>query len=479
MLNILKNSYAYKIYITITAFFHRMWTDSFVVKKFLAPNRALEISRSSIFTRMWNAFRNGLCAVFDKLHLTKLLEGSVLKKTFFWCCLAFFAAPIIPTMMLLALSLVCFGSLTLALGTDRTKKVSFSPLNMFIIIYAVIYMFSSVLSVTPRDSLQTGLLVVVFVLFSIVFESSVKTRRQLDVVIALLVVSGGLVALYGIYQYISGITGDASWVDTDMFSDIRTRVFSTLGNPNVLSEYLLLVIPFACAGVLAAKHWFVKIIFLGFSGVMLLCMLLTYSRGGWLALLIAAMLFLVIWDRRFIILGIVGIAALFFILPETIVSRFTSIGNIQDSSTSYRLAIWIGTLSMLSDYWLCGVGPGISAFNKTYPLYSQNAIIAPHSHNLFLQIVCEMGIAGLIVFFIILYQYFKMTARALSQDLGRRKYYLIAAISSITGFLVQGLTDSSFYNHRVMFMFWVVLIIGALLAKSPQMEEGKNIWFES
>ncbi|UKI36564.1 MAG: hypothetical protein L6V93_22305 [Clostridiales bacterium] len=34
-----------------------------------------------------------------------------------------------------------------------------------------------------------------------------------------------------------------------MFTDIQTRVVSTFGNPNVLGEYLLLMIPAVCAFV--------------------------------------------------------------------------------------------------------------------------------------------------------------------------------------------------------------------------------------
>lgn len=46
----------------------------------------------------------------------------------------------------------------------------------------------------------------------------------------------------------------------------------------------------------------------------------------------------------------------------------------------------MGTLAMLKDYWMCGIGPGDAAFNLVYPKYSYSGIVAPHAHNLFLQI---------------------------------------------------------------------------------------------
>ena len=65
--------------------------------------------------------------------------------------------------------------------------------------------------------------------------------------------------------------------------------------------------------------------------------------------------------------------------------------------TSYRVYIWLGTIAMLKDYWLSGVGPGQSAYSKVYAHYGYNGISAPHAHNTYLQVMCETGIAGIII----------------------------------------------------------------------------------
>ena len=41
----------------------------------------------------------------------------------------------------------------------------------------------------------------------------------------------------------------------------------------------------------------------------------------------------------------------------------------------------------------------------------------------------------------------------------------ISALSSVSGFLVEGLTDYAFYNYRVMLLFWAVLGISVLLCR--------------
>ena len=47
--------------------------------------------------------------------------------------------------------------------------------------------------------------------------------------------------------------------------------------------------------------------------------------------------------------------------------------------------------------------------------------------------------------------------------------------SGVCGFLVQAMTDYSFYNYRVMFLFWAYLAVGALCARRSQLPEGR-LW---
>ena len=165
---------------------------------------------------------------------------------------------------------------------------------------------------------------------------------------------------------------------------------------------------------------------------------------------------------------------MYFVLPATVIERFSSIGNLTDASTSYRVYIWMGTLSMLKDYWLCGIGPGTEAFNRVYPAYSYNSIVAPHSHNLFLQIVCDAGIAALLIFIIVLFVYFRTMCAALSrEERWTSRVFQIAFTSGVLGFLVQAMTDYSFYNYRVMFLFWSYLALGGLCARRNGLPEGR------
>ena len=499
MQKILEGSFIYRFIAAVCSWVGRQWRENRVIARFLSPGPGEQISDSSIFTRLWLGFHRWLCKVFKILRLDRLLNNSIFTMPFIWCLIALGLAPVLPTMAVLGISIVCIGSLLLAFGCDPQKRLSYSPVNKYILLLTFIYIVATFTSVTLSGSLLGGSLTALFFLFTIVIQNSVATRRQLDTLVFIFVMSGAVVSAYGIYQYLFGTIVASGWVDSTMFSGIGIRVYSTLDNPNVLSEYLLLAIPFALASILIVKRAVFKVFFTGCLAVMLLCMLLTFARGGWLGLIIALAIFLIMLDRRFIIIGIVGLVLLYFLLPDVILNRFLSIGDTSDSSTTFRVSIWLGTIAMLRDYWFTGIGPGVAAFNKVYPFYSFNTVYAPHSHNLYLQMMCDAGISGIIIFLAVLFTWFRnMCTSVLHESIAikrpggalsahqpspppdcigadirkQTKILQIASISAVIGFLIQGVTDFSFYNYRVTLVFWIVLGLGALIARRSQLEEG-------
>ena len=131
----------------------------------------------------------------------------------------------------------------------------------------------------------------------------------------LMVVAGTAVALYGVCQYLFGWGYQSeAWVDSDMFGNVF-RVPSTLENPNMLGQYLILVIALGGAGLLSAKGWGMRVVYFCCCGIMCVCMLLTFARGAWLGLLFAGLVFLMFLQPRLLLLTPLFVVALFFVLP--------------------------------------------------------------------------------------------------------------------------------------------------------------------
>ncbi len=481
MQEILRASVFYRALTALFTWIGVKWHESRIVIWVLSPSAGRDKFESSFISRFWRRLHRGLCAVFKKLRLTKLLSGSIFKQTFFWCLLPAALAPLLPTVVILCLSAVGIFSLAVRLGSDINTRIPASPVHTYIGLFAFAFLIATLTSVTFRGSLLPGLFTVFVSVFALVFSGAVTSKKQTEAAVKAFVLAGAAVAAYGIYQYFFyDPAGAGAWIDNDMFSDITNRVYSTLENPNVLGEYLILIIPFAAACMLTAKTWTRRLLYLAILAVMLVCIMLTSSRGAWLGLLLAAALFVVMLDARFILVGIIGLVVLYFALPDWIIGRFTSIGDMSDSSTSYRVYIWLGTIAMLKDYWFSGIGPGTDAFNLVYPAYSFNTVKAPHAHNLFLQLMSDAGIIGLILFLLVILSFYRTVFSAFSRIRERTtRIYLAASAAAVGGFLLQGMTDYSFYNLRVTLFFWVVIALGIALSRMPDMEEGYSLWSRS
>lgn len=472
----IKNSMIYHLYLRLTLWLRGQWEGSAAVG-WLTGQKSPAAGRISQ-GGAW--LRGRLLTLFHVLRLDRLLQGSVFLHPAVFAFGAILLAPLCPTMVSLGLVCASFFSLVVRLGAQREFQVQRSPISGYVLLYGGIYLYATFTSTNVSESLFPGLLTVLFVAFALVPAACAPSEKQLRRLLGGMVLVGVIVSGYGFYQRMNPMLFRSVWTDEDMFSAISFRVYSTLENPNVLGEYFLLLIPLGAAMALTEKGAR-KLPYLLACGIMGVCLVLTYSRGCYLGLLFAAALFLVLLDRRFLVLGIIAVALSPLYLPESVLERFTSIGNMGDTSTSYRVYIWMGTLAMLKDYWFCGIGPGSGAFNRVYPEYAYNAITAPHSHNLFLQITCDTGVCGLLVFGLLLVAYYRMMFTALSQKPRREiKILQIANVSAVTGFLVQSMTDYTFYNYRVLLLFFATLGLGVLLCRmgiSPEIpaEEQREV----
>ena len=415
----------------------------------------------AVFVGIVSGFLSLKSVIFAMLPLVAITGlALVLKYPIIGLFSSAFLAPFVPTMLLACLILFtcfcfCFEKLR---ETDFKWKIDGVGVGLGLFL---IFMFiSSVFSFSRTKSLMVWGLYLVFIGYYFIIINAVKTTKQLFSIIKVFALAGLIVSIYGILQYVFGWNTSNAWIDEEMFENATMRVYSTMENPNVLGEYLLLVIPLSAFLMLKSsfkslEKWF----WLGTLAASTLCMVLTQSRGCWIGLFVAIIIFVTFYNGKLWGLLPLVFLALPFIIPQTMIDRFLSVGNLEDSSTSYRVFIWLGTLLMLRDFWIGGIGMGEGAFRTVYPFYSYNSIIAPHSHNLYLQIITESGISALIIFVSVLCIYLKKTAMIFSNR-GKRDYIGVLSLTffcAVFGFLVQSMFDYTFYNYRMMSMFFMII----------------------
>jgi len=467
---IIKQSYFYQFLVALKNWFQKLLDRSTFIRIFLTDKYKKENVESSIIVKFLEWILKWLRILAKKLKLDRIFANSIFTKPIIWTSITIVLAPVIPTMMVLVLAVCSMLSLFLMAAINENFEFQYDRISGWIFAFAIVIAISSLISISMSESIKIAMLMIAFVMFYFVVINVITTRKQLKTILYMMLIVGALTAVYGIYQYVYGDVYSQAWLDADMFEDIRMRVYSTLENPNVYGEYLLLIIPFTIALFWTEKGWKKKIFLLGVILITGIALILTFSRGCWLGIIFAIAVLALIIDKRFVFLGILLLLLSPFILPDTIISRFTSIGNMEDTSTSYRVYIWMGTIAMLRDYWISGVGMGITSFNTIYPLYSYNNIKAPHSHNLYLQIIVEYGIVGFIVMVGVMYNYFKMAIISLKS---KKNIALGGLMAGIIGFLIQSMTDHTWYNYRVVLLFWVMIGL-TVTASKINLKEKEN-----
>ncbi len=386
---------------------------------------------------------------------------------------ATFLMPFLPDMAGLLMMYSLVGIYLFNDVLNEHKDLTKSSMDIPIILYVIVIIISTFTSINFMGSFRDLALHLGGLSFVFVMSNSIKTKNAFNAIVTVMVFSASLVALYGIYQYFVGVEIDKAWLDVENNPDIRVRVFSVFHNPNILAEYLIMVIPLSVGLLWYTKKISKKIIFLGTTLIMILAMLMTLSRGSWVGFAFSALVFILLIEKRLLLSIIpISLGAVYF-LPQTIMNRILSIGNFADSSIAYRFTMWEITLDIIRDYPIAGVGFGHLPFKQVFETYIRTMPIY-HSHNTYLQTAAEMGIPGLLVLLFLLFILFKYGILNLVKSQDRYIKILSAgALSSLAGVLAHGIAENVLYLPRIIFTFWI--LVGFILTldriNSQQLKE--------
>jgi putative inorganic carbon (HCO3(-)) transporter len=228
--------------------------------------------------------------------------------------------------------------------------------------------------------------------------------------------------------------------------------------------------------VFAWQRWIPKVLALTMFVVNTACLILTFSRGGWIGLLVAifALLVLVVYQLsiqlpRFwrawslpILLGsmalLLTVAVLFV---EPVRDRFFSIfAGRGDSSNNFRINVWAAVIEMIKDRPIFGIGPGNTAFNQIYPLYQRPRYNALSAYSFLLEVAVETGLIGLACFawlLVVTLNAGLLHLRRLREIGSREAFWLIGAIASLLGILAHNTFDTVLYRPEINTLWWLMV----------------------
>ncbi|MDR1150590.1 MAG: O-antigen ligase family protein [Clostridiales bacterium] len=424
--------------------------------KILFNNSAVDIFFENSFLRKIFNFKKN-----KSKQKTELKFDNFFLTRFFAFLVVFFVALIktkFITLLILITIIIFFLEI---IFKDKKLELKFNLIDISIVFFLVNLLLSSIFVFKIKQSLKVFFIYLVFIAFYFVLKNVLRTKKDLLNILRFLVASGFIVSIIGISQkFFNLVISPGAWIDEKVFSENTTRIFSTLDNPNVLGEFLIFVIPLNITLIYLSKKIKEKILLLLVLFSLLLCMLLTLSRGAWLGLILSLLIFFLFCDKKIFLLILCFLFASPIFIPKSFVDRFVSILSAKDSSSHYRINIWLSCLIMLKDFWLCGIGLGFDNFIFIFKKYAMSASYALHSHNLYLEIFLEMGFSGIILFLLILFFCLKKLVSTDKFSSDKSLFFLkIALLSGIIGFMIQGLADNSFYSYKLICIFFVILAL--------------------
>lgn len=298
------------------------------------------------------------------------------------------------------------------------RNVFKSPLFVLYVVQLILFALSNILSDATITSFYgsytrgLGFFMYLFVFLFFVYLSFYLNQSRVKNLLKCIFLSGFLVAIYGVIQKI-GWDPFFSNYGTNIFVG---RVFSFLGNPSYLGQFMALEAVVAGYLFLSEKRGVWK--WLGGAGVivMICTLLLSGTRSAVLALMGMGGLLAAKYRREgfelirkkaiYFVFPILFIAVLFSFLPD---DRY-SLSSLSSRSLKSRFEIWNGTIELVSEKLIFGYGG--DTFQIYFPeivskefltLEEDVNMSADRVHNEFLEMLFSYGALGLSLYLVFIF----------------------------------------------------------------------------
>jgi len=305
-----------------------------------------------------------------------------------------------------------------------------------------------------------------YTLWFFVTLALVHRPAQVRFLSAALVGVAALLAIHGLYQYLTGAPMPAHWVDVAEQSP-RTRAYSLVNSPNVLGSLLAFALPQALGHLLTARTRPRRWVLAGLVAVLLAGLVVTFSRGAWFATCLALLLFGLL-TRPALVLPLTAAGIGVSILIPSVRARLAylfSAAYLASSQRAGRLARWEAALAKVQASPLLGEGPGRFG----------GAVAARHVpgsfyvDNFYLKTAAETGLPGLAAYLWLLLNVLRggMAAwRNAGPDVRPLAAGLLAGLAAV---LAHNVVENVFEVPAMASYFWLA---AGLLFALPAVDGG-------
>jgi polysaccharide biosynthesis protein PslJ len=403
------------------------------------------------------------------------------------CLLPFATIPVdiglTPTLLDLALAAVV-GVWLLGLVTGQQRRIVTAPITLPLVIFILAAVFAFIFGLGNGPLTPTLLRHFAELLLSIGFVLVVvdycRDATRLEGLVRVTLLAGAGAAAIGIGLWLLpdetantllntlqrlGYPGGFVIRYIEDNPELSERAISTAVDPNSLGGLLLMVGTLAGPQLVAKRPLFPRWLVVLITGLIFLCLVLTFSRGAMVGLAAGLGLVALIRYRRLIpYLLAAGLLLLVLPVSQEYVGRFVEGVQGEDLATQMRFGEYKDSLELIGRYPVFGVG---FAGSPDIDLYLGVA-------NVYLTIGGQMGLFGLAAFLAViatLFGYAFLARRDLKGN-SRLDPLWLGLHGALLGALVAGIFDHYLFNidfHHAVTVFW--LFVGMATAATRLGEE--------
>ena len=361
------------------------------------------------------------------------------------------------TIGLLALLLISrrvFGDVPTSARIRTSERISMLVLSAWAVVSGIHAAFRA----WGNHALLMNTLLVVEVVLLIYFAAVVpRSLQQVRVLLYVIVASMTAVAV-GV-PMLSIVSGG-----------LEGKIVSTpfgQTNLNITACGLAIVAALALGLAIGAKRAATRFLM---SAAILLCaaaLVFTRSRGAWLGFGLAFLYVLLRTRSLGLVLSAAG-AGLGLMMSDflrtMLVSRAAAT-TAYDPSMYGRLMLWLYAWRISKDNWLFGVGMENFRYVKHFYGYPMPLALARqyNAHNLYLEVLADLGVVGFVAFFWLLGRAFASSWRSVRSDAARDLGLGLSA--SFIACAVHGLVESVMFNPGVFALLGLLIGLSISLSR--------------
>lgn len=282
-----------------------------------------------------------------------------------------------------------------------------------------------------------------------------------------------LICSLGLYQ-LAIAPSPTGFLGFARLTESSNRFSGMLLDPNFFAAIVVFTIPLGLFHLLNARRPMAIASWAVIAGVLIVGLLATQSRGALIGLALGLIVLSTSFTRKqFLAAGMIGVLVVVLagvFASDELIERFTSIfstaaeGAAQDTSTEGRLASWTVAYNLFNENPWFGVGQGNFKSHYQNGALDDGLIFRGEgraTHSLYLELLTELGLVGLMTFLGIAVlgavNFFRAAgvARTVGDELMARR--LIAFCASFVGYLAA----MTFLQDGIPRFLWYVVSLAA------------------